>query len=167
MVSFFNIFYANILASFISGVTFLILSMLANLKAHTDSDDQIRLIQCHILMNGLAIVSLTFLNRLHHVCRSVSPAHSIAIKGVAINDAGAFHNFWYHFHFVNALCMASFMLHAVLQTHSTGSKTQYIDVFVASATVYNHVQNARGATQTVFHSLFHRFFRNHMVFYYI
>ena len=98
--------------------------MLANLKAHTGCADHIHLIECPQFRKGLAIVSLTFLNKLHHVCRNVSPTHSRAIKGKATNDAGAFHNFWYHFHLVNALCTASFMLHPVFQNHSMGSRTQ-------------------------------------------
>jgi hypothetical protein len=65
---------------------------------------------------------------------------------------------------VNAVCTASFILDAVLPIHSIGSKTQYRAVFVASEIVYNHVQTvARGATQTVFHNLFHKFFQNHMI----
>jgi hypothetical protein len=110
------------------------------------------------------MVSLAFLNKLHQVPQSVSATHSTAMKGDAISEAGAFHNFWYHFHSVNALCTASFMLDAVLPIHSNGSKTQYRAVFVASEIVYSHVQTvARGATQTVFHNLFHRFFRNDMI----
>ena len=81
------------------------------------------------------MVSLTFLNKLHHVCRKVSATHSAAIKGDANNDAGAFHNFWYHFQFVNALCTASLIFDAVFPTHSNGSRTQYNAVLVASETV--------------------------------
>ena len=120
---------------------------------------------CPTLRNGFAIVSLAFLNKVHQVPHSVSATHSTAIKGDEISEAGAFHKFWYHFHSVNALCTASFMLDAVLPNHSNKFKTQYRAVFVASETVYNHVQIvARGAAQTVFHSLFHRFFRKLIVF---
>ena len=69
------------------------LFMLSNLKSHTDLDVHIRFIECHMLRNGLARVSLTFLNKLHQVCHNVSQAHSISINGVAAKDAGAFHNF--------------------------------------------------------------------------
>ena len=139
----------NKLATRFLGDTSVLLSILSNLNSPTHLADHIHLTDCPTLRNGFVIVSLAFLNKLHHVCRSVSPTHSIAIKGDAISDAGAFHNFWYHCHSVNALCTASFMLDAV---------------FVASEIVYNHVQTvARGATQTVFHSLFHKFFRNDMI----
>jgi len=155
----------NRFANRIFGETSVLLSILENLKSPTHCADHIHFIECHRFRNGLAIVSLAFLSKLHQLHHKVSQTHSISIKGVAAKDAGAFHNFWYHFHSVNALCTASFMLDAVLPIHSNGSKTQYRAVFVASETVYNHVQTvARGATQTVFHSLFHKSFRNHMIF---
>ena len=66
---------------------------------------------------------------------------------------------------MNALCTASFMLHPVFQSHSMGSSTQYMAVCTESERVYNPVQIvARGTTPTVFPSLFHKFFRNHMIF---
>jgi len=45
-------------------------------------------------MNGWAIVSLTFLNKLHHVHRRVSITHSAAINGAAAKDAGALKSLW-------------------------------------------------------------------------
>ena len=121
--------------------------------------------ECPTLTNEWAMVSFVFFRILYQVLRRVSATHSMAIKGAAINDAGALRSLWYHFQFVNALWTASFMFDAVLPIHSTGSKTQYRAVFVASEIVYSHVQTvARGATQTVFHSLFHIFFQNHMIF---
>lgn len=155
----------NKLATRFLGDTSVLLSILSNLKSPTHLADHIRLTDFPILRKGFAIVSLAFLNKLHQVPQSVSATHSTAIKGDANNDAGAFHNFWYHFHSVNALCTASFILDAVFPTHSKGSKTQYNAVFVASEIVYNPAQTvARGATQTVFHNLFHESFRNHMIF---
>jgi len=153
----------NRLANRFFGDTSGLFSIFENLKSHTDCADHIHFIQCHTLINGCATVSFIFLNRLHQVHHNVSATHSIAIKGDAINDAGALHSFWYRFQFVNALCTASFILDAVFHIHSMGLRTQYTAVFVASETVYNQVQTVeRGTTQTVFHNLFHKFFRNHM-----
>jgi len=155
----------NKLATRFLGETSVLLSILSNLNSPTHLADHIHLTDFPILRKGFAIVSLAFLNKLHQVHHKVSPTHSIAITGDAINEAGAFHNFWYHFHSVNALCTASFILDAVFPIHSKGSKTQYNAVFVASEIVYNPAQTvARGATQTVFHNLFHESFRNHMIF---
>lgn len=151
MVSFFINYYLNKLANRFLGDTSLLLFIFSNLNSPIQSDDHIFLIQCHRFKNGLAIVSLAFLNKLHQVPRSVSAAHSTAIKGVANNEAGAFQSFWYHFQFVKALCTASLMLDAVFPIHSTGSNTQYNAVCVASESVYNHVQRVeRGTTHTVF-----------------
>jgi hypothetical protein len=43
-------------------------------------------------MKGCAIVSLVFLKILHDVPQRVSATHSMAINGLAINEAGALHN---------------------------------------------------------------------------
>jgi hypothetical protein len=113
----------NRLANRFFGDTSGLFSIFENLKSHTDCADHIRLIQCHTLIKGCAIVSLAFLNKLHHVCRRVSATHSTAINGVANNEAGAFRNLWYRFHFVKALCTASLILDAVFPIHSIGSST--------------------------------------------
>lgn len=148
-------------ASRILAGTSLLLSINDSLKSHIFLDDHIRLNDCHILRNGLAIVSLTFLSKLLHVYHRVSPTHSIAINGVAIRDAGAFHNFLYHLPSVNDLCTASLILTAVFHNHSKGFNTQYSAVLVASQSVVNHVPTIRGAAQTVFHNLFQNSF-NHI-----
>ena len=88
-----KLYYLNRLANRFLGETSLLLSIFSNLNSHTQSADHIFLIQCHRFKNGLAIVSLTFLNKLHHVPRRVSATHSTAINGEANNDAGAFQSF--------------------------------------------------------------------------
>jgi len=97
---------------------------------------------------------------LHHVYQRVSIAHSTAITGDVIIDAGAFHSLLYQGHSVHDLCIASLIFDAVFHKPSIGFSTQYSAVLVASETVFSHVPIARGATQTVFHNLFQRFFRS-------
>ena len=130
-----KLYYLNRLANRFLGLTSGLLSILLNLKSVTGCAVHIHLTDWPIFRNGFAIVSLAFLNKLHHVPRRVSATHSTAINGEANNDAGAFQSFWYHFHSVKALCTASFISDAVLPTHSNGSKTQYRAVFVVSEIV--------------------------------
>ena len=146
----------NKLANHILGVTSLF-STFSNLNFRGSLLENMYLIQRQKLINGFAIVSLEYLSKLHHEFRSVSQTHSTAINGVAISDSGAFHTLWYHGHFVQALCTASFIFVAVLPNHSNAFNVVKSAVFVTSSIVCNHVPIVRGTIQTVFNVLFRSF----------
>ena len=158
-------FYANWAANRFFGETLLLLSIFSNVNAPTGWLDNNDLTERQMFINGLAIVSLVFLNKFHQDCRSVSAIHSTAIKGKDTNVAGTFHNFLYHFHCVHALWMASLILAPVFQNHSIGFSTQYSAVWNVSVNAFRHVQSVqRGAESAVLPKLFHNFFRKPTIF---